>query len=124
MATPIKRQQIASLLQQTLGEIFIQESPRLFGRVMITVTSVQMASNLSFAKVYLSFMLTEDKKAMLKSVAQHKNEIKGLLGKRLGSKLRRIPDVQFYVDNSIEQAIRLDRLITNLNLPEEIETSV
>ncbi len=117
MAHPIKRQQVASLLQQTLGEILLQEGPRLFGRVMITVTGVEMASNLVFAKVYLSFMLAEDKKAMLKNVTEHKSEIRGLLGRRLGSKLRRIPDIQFYIDNTTEQAIRLARLMDNLELP-------
>jgi ribosome-binding factor A len=116
MANPIRRQQVASLIQQALGEIFIQETSRLFGRVMISVITVQLASNLSFAKVYLSFMLTDDKKALLKSISKHKNEIRWLLGKRLGSKLRIIPDIQFYMDNSIEQSIHMERLMNSLDL--------
>jgi ribosome-binding factor A len=123
MANPIRKHQVASLLQQALGEIFIQETPRLFGRVMITVTSVQMASNLSFAKVHLSFMLTDDKKNLLKSISKHKSEIKWLLGKRLGSKLRRIPDIQFYIDNSMEQAIHMERLMNSLDLPADTEAT-
>jgi ribosome-binding factor A len=116
MANPIRQQQVASLLRQTLGEIFIQETPRLFGRVMITVISVQMASNLSFAKVNLSFMLTDDKKALLKSISQHKSEIKGLLGRRLGSKLRRIPEIEFHIDTTIEKVFHMERLMNSLDL--------
>jgi ribosome-binding factor A len=116
MAKPIRRQQIATLLQQTLGEIFVQETVRLFGRAMITVTEVQMVNNLGLAKVYLSLMLTDDKKNMLKTIIQHKNELRGLLGKKLGSKLRRIPDIEFYIDNSIEHAVRIERLMNDLEL--------
>jgi len=122
MAKPIKQQQVASLLQQALGEIFIQEPPRLFGRVIITVTAVAMTNKLNLAKVYLSFMLTENKPALLKLITQRKSEFRGLLGKRLGNKLRRIPDIQFYLDNSIEQAIRIEHLINNLDLPTNQET--
>lgn len=115
MAKPIRKQQIARLLQQTLGEIFLQESPRLFGKVMITVTDVQMISNLGLAKIYISALLDGHKKELLNTVAQHKNEIRGLLGRKLGSKLRRIPDIQFYIDNSLDHAIHMERLINNLD---------
>lgn len=117
MAHPIRKQQVASLIQQALGTIFIQESPRLFGRVMITVTAVHMTNNLGLAKVYVSFMQTADKNTLLKSITARKKELRGFLGKRLGSKLRRIPDIQFYIDNSTEQAIRMEHLMNTLSIP-------
>jgi ribosome-binding factor A len=124
MATTIRIQQLNRLLQATLGEIFIQEGPRLFGRIMITVTNVQMVRNLSLAKVYLSFMLTENKKTTLKAIIEKKKELRGLLGRKLAHKLRRIPDIQFYIDNSTENAIYLGRLMDNLSEPVDKEDTL
>ena len=57
MATAVRKQQIASMIQQALGEIFLREGPRLLGQVMVTVTEVHINDNLGLAQVYLSFML-------------------------------------------------------------------
>ena len=51
MATTIRQQQVAWLLQQALGTIFLREGPKLLGRVMVTVTEVRINTNLSLAKV-------------------------------------------------------------------------
>ena len=121
MANPVRNRQVASMIQQALGEIFLQEGPRLFGRVMITVTAVRLSDNLGLAKVYLSFMLHENKATMLRSIEQRKRELRGLLGSRVGKKLRRVPDLQFYLDDSAEQAIQIDRLLNELDLPPDTE---
>ena len=59
---------VSRLLQKELGEIFQRETRLLFGNALITVTQVRVSPDLGIAKVYLSFMLVEDKKAMLDMV--------------------------------------------------------
>ncbi|MEM7055479.1 MAG: 30S ribosome-binding factor RbfA [Bacteroidota bacterium] len=117
MAKSIRNRQVANMIQQALGEIFLRETPRLFGRVMITVTAVRISDNLGLAKVYLSFMLHESKAAILESIEQRKGEIRGLLGSRVGKKLRRVPDLQFYIDDSVAEAMQISQLLDELALP-------
>ena len=59
MSDSIRQQKVASLLQKELAVIFQQESRNLFKGALITVTVVRMAPDLGFAKVYLSFFMTE-----------------------------------------------------------------
>lgn len=121
MAESVRNRQVASMLQKALGEIFLQETPRLFGRVMITVTAVYISDNLGLAKVYLSFMLYEHKASILESIEQRKGEIRRLLGIWVGKKLRRVPDLQFYVDNSVAEAMRINQLLDELDVPTDTE---
>lgn len=121
MAESVRNRQVASMIQKALGEIFLQETPRLFGRVMITVTAVHISDNLGLAKVFLSFMLNEHKASILESIEQRKGEIRKLLGIRVGKKLRRVPDLQFYIDNSVAEAMRISRLLDELDIPADTE---
>ena len=121
MAEAVRNRQVASMIQKALGEIFLQETPRLFGRAMITITAVRISDDRALAKVYLSFMLSENKAAMLESIERRKGKIRGLLGNRVGKKLRRVPHLKFYVDDSVAQAMRINQLLDELDLPTDTE---
>lgn len=120
MATPIRKQQIASIVRQALCDIFLQEASRILGRVMVTVTAVRIDDNLGLAQVYLSF-LHDNKAEMIQRITQRKKEIRGMLGERIGKKLRRVPELQFYMDNSAEYAMKINRLLNGLDLSSDIK---
>lgn len=120
MATMIRQQKVASLLQQALGTIFLREGHNLLGPVMITVTEVHVTSNLGLAKVYLSFMLHDNPAAMLQNIEQRKKELRKLLGDQIGKKLRKVPDLQFHIDDSAENARHINQLLDTLDLPSDV----
>ena len=120
MATMIRQQKVASLLQQALGTIFLREGHNLLGSVMITVTEVHVTSNLGLAKVYLSFMLHDNPAAMLQNIEQRKKELRKLLGDQIGKKLRKVPDLQFHIDDSAENARHINQLLDTLDLPSDV----
>jgi ribosome-binding factor A len=111
MSDSIRQQKVASLLQKELAVIFQQESRNLFKGALITVTVVRMAPDLGFAKVYLSFFMTEDKDALLKEIRAHKSQIRFILGKAVGKQLRVVPELQFYRDDSIDYAMNINELL-------------
>ncbi|XWN34790.1 MAG: 30S ribosome-binding factor RbfA [Roseivirga sp.] len=118
MSESIRTQKIARMLQKALGEIFLQEASRLFGNVLITVTEVRVSPDLSLAKVYLSFTLNEDKADLLANIARRKGAIRKELAHRVGKKIRRVPELDFYTDHSVEHAARMNQLLAELDLPE------
>ena len=120
MPESIRTQRVGKMLHKALGEIFVQETPQLFGEELITVTTVRLSPDLGLAKVYLSFILHQNKGAMLEKVTQQKGEIRKLLGNRIGKKLQKIPELQFYVDNSVEHATKMDQLFTELDFDEDV----
>jgi len=112
-----RQQKISRLIQRDLGEIFQKDAKGYFSNAFITVTKVRVSPDLSLAKAYLSLMLVEDKEDFI----QHINEMKGLvrrfLGERIGKKIRIVPDLHFYLDDSAEYADNIDRILKNLDIP-------
>ena len=121
MAQPIRTQKIARLLQKVLGEIFVQETSGLLGNMMITVTEVRMSPDLGLAKVYLSFLLDKDGASMLAKVEQQKGAFRKLLGDRVWNKLRKVPELRFYTDDSAVHAAKMHQLLDELDIPKDTD---
>lgn len=113
----VRTQQVARMIQKALGEVFLKETKSLFGEIFITVTHVEVTLDLGIAKVYVSVMGIQDKAKILTKVEQHKNKMRGLLGHRIGKKLRKVPELRFYLDDSVEYASRIDQLLSALPTP-------
>jgi len=106
-----RQQKIARLIQKDLGMIFQQESRNLFGGVMITVTKVNIAKDLSIARTYLSLFGTKDKEALLENIRLHTKAIRRELGIRVHNQLRIIPELHFFLDDSLDYIENIDHLL-------------
>lgn len=109
----------SKMIRKDLGEIFQQDVKDHFGKAFITVTNVRMSPDLGIARVYLSLMLVEDKDLFIESVIEKKGLIRKILGNRIGKKVRMIPDLLFFLDDSSEYADNIDRILNDLNIPPE-----
>ncbi len=109
-----KRQnKISKLLQKDIGDIFQKEVRSLFGNTMISVTKVYVTSDLSIAKVYVSLFATEDKEELLKNILRHARDIRHALGRRVKNQLRQVPELQFYLDDSLDYIENIENLLNN-----------
>ena len=116
MAQPVRIQQMARLIQKTLGEIFVKDTSRLLDNIMVTVTEVHMSPDLGTANVYLSFVLNQEDDDFLTKVKQRKGILRKLLNARVARHLRKVPDLRFYADNSVMHASKMEQLFDELNL--------
>lgn len=107
----IRQQKINSLLKKELALIFQQESMNLFHGLFITVTQVRITSDLGLAKIYLSFLMADDKPGQLEKVKQHASGVRRLLGNRVGKQLRVVPQLAFFMDDSLDYYEDIDRLL-------------
>lgn len=107
----------ARLIQKELGEIFQRDSKGLLEGMFVTITKVGVSPDLAQAKVYLSFLLVEDKKAALAKVAAQNKVIRKLLGEKIRKQARIIPELAFYIDDNLEYASKMDSIFANLNIP-------
>lgn len=106
-----RQQKISRLLQKELADIFQKESRNLFLGKMISVTVVRVSPDLGLAKSYISIFPTEDRKEVLKQVRIANPRIRGLLGRKVGKQLRVIPQLEFYIDDSLDYIDNIDRLL-------------
>lgn len=99
------------MLQKELAEMFQREARGMFGGAFITITQVQISPDLSVAKIYLSVMAVKDKKAFLEEIKKHTGEIRRHLGNRIKHQLRIVPELVFYIDDSLDYADRIEQLL-------------
>ncbi|MEE4177461.1 MAG: ribosome-binding factor A [Bacteroides sp.] len=105
-----RQKRISRLLQKDLGEILQQEGRAWFPGALITVTKVQVTSDLGLAKTYLS-IFGKGAPETLKLVETHTKEIRHQLGLRVKNQLRHIPDLRFYIDDSLDYIENIERLL-------------
>tara|TARA_Y100001933_G_C18727537_1_gene450220 strand:- start:203 stop:538 length:336 start_codon:yes stop_codon:yes gene_type:complete len=102
---------VSRLIQKDLSEIFLNQSKTHFNGLLITVTHVFISKDFSVAKVYLSLFPTKNKESFLKKINSRKKNIKLMLAKKTRSQLRKIPEIFFYIDNSIDHFEEVNALL-------------
>lgn len=108
-----RQQKINRLLQKELGEIFRVQMQPYFPGLMMTVMFVRVTSDLSLARVNLSLFPApkEGKDAVLKAIKGHAAEIRYLLGRQVHDQLRILPQLQFFIDDTLDRVARIDELL-------------
>ena len=113
-----RQKQAAGLIQRDLSELFQRNAANWLGKpTFVTVTNVTMSPDLSVAKVYLSFVLDDNRPAMMETLNQRKSDVRRVLGNRIGKAVRVVPELIFYLDESADYASHIDQLLSELNIP-------
>jgi ribosome-binding factor A len=107
----IRQNKISRLIQKELAEIFQRETPEHFKGKLISVTVVRVTSDLSIARVYLSIFPSEGSKEVLALIKQLTHQIRGLLGRRVGKQLRIVPELDFYIDDSLDYIDKIEKIL-------------
>ena len=106
-----RQNKISRLLQKDLAEIFQKEGRDFFRGIILSVTNVRISPDLSVARVYLSIFPSEKGKETLVEIKQLQSRIRGLLGQRVGKQLRIVPQLDFFIDDSLDYIDNIDRLL-------------
>lgn len=104
-----RQSRISRLIQKELSELFRQQTASMQG-VLISVTSVTISPDLGIARVRLSFFPAERGAELLESIRAQVATIRYDLGKRI-SHLRKLPELTFFVDDSLDYLERIDALL-------------
>lgn len=109
----IRQEKVANLIKQELSIIFQQNTSMRFDGTFITVTLVRMSPDLGVAKVFLSFMAVQDKEKALRQVKSQATWIRKTLAGVIGKQVRRIPELHFYIDDSLDYYDALEQALKN-----------
>lgn len=101
---------INRLIQKELGDIFLLQTKAMKG-VLISVTAVRVTSDLGVARTYLSIFPSEKGKELLENIQANVKSIRFDLGQRIGKQVRKIPELQFYIDDSLDYIENIDNLL-------------
>ena len=101
---------VARLVQKDLSEIFQQQTRMMHG-VMVSVTTVRVSPDLSICRVYLSIFPSEKAEEMITNINNNQKSIRYELGKRERHQLRIIPELKFFIDDSLDYIDNIDKLL-------------
>jgi len=110
-----RQQKINRLMQKELSEVF-QAQTRATHGLLVTVSQVRVSPDLSTARVYLSIFPGEQAQTVLQSVQQQAKTIRHDLAERLRFQLRRMPELAFFLDDSLDYAETIDAILDKIKL--------
>ena len=105
-----RQNRISRLLQKELSLIFQSQTCMMHG-VMVSVTKVRISPDLSICTAYLSVFPSEKGEEILKNISANEKTIRYDLGKRVRNQLRIIPELRFFLDDSLDYLEHIDELL-------------
>jgi ribosome-binding factor A len=110
-----KQRQVAEVIKRNLSMVLQDEGGYIYGVApLVTVTEVKMTPDFSIAKVYFSVFNIEDKQTPIIAMEANYARLRHALAKRIKSAVRRIPEIQFYLDDTLDEMYRVDALFEKL----------
>ncbi|MBC2838169.1 30S ribosome-binding factor RbfA [Robiginitalea sp. SC105] len=105
-----RQKKIAGVLQQDLAEI-LQRTATDGGLqgVILSVTKVHVTSDLSIAKVYVSIFPVKEAAALIKGIKAQKAQFRHELARRTRNQLRRVPELLFFLDDSLDYIENIEK---------------
>lgn len=105
-----RQQKIARLIQKELGEMFLLQTKATHG-LLVSVSTVRISPDMSVCRVYLSVFPSEKSKEVVDNINSNVRSVRYELGKRLRFQLRIIPELRFFVDDSLDYIEHIDELL-------------
>lgn len=117
----IRQEKFARLLQRDLSTIIQQRTHSFFEGKMIMVNDVEVSPDLGYAKVYLGFINQNEKDYLLGLVQFHSKELRHELAQKIRNEVRKIPELTFYIDNTLDNALKMEKILEKLKENDELK---
>ncbi len=110
-----RQRQVAGVLQEELNDIFRKLGLNMMSGGMVSIASVKVTPDLLEARIYLSFFKIENTGQALKHITDREWEIKKELTSKVKNQLRRMPILQFYMDDTLEYVFKMEDIFKKIN---------
>jgi ribosome-binding factor A len=110
-----RQKQVGGLIQEDLNNIFQRFGLNMIDGGMVSISSVKITPDLLEARVYLSFFQVADANEALKKIQERAGEIKRELGNRVRQQLRRIPEIKYFKDDTLDHVFRMEEIIKKIS---------
>jgi ribosome-binding factor A len=114
-----RQKQVASVLEKDLNEIFQRLGISMMDGGMISISSVKITPDLFDARIYLSFFKVKDPVQALKTIEEKSWEIKRELTSRVRHQLRSMPQLSFFIDDTLEYVDKMEKLFKDIKTTED-----
>ena len=110
-----RQKQVGKLVMEELSDIFQKEGMNIVDGGMVSISKVMITPDLLEARVYISFYQVKDQSALLYKIKERGWEWRKLLGQRIKNQLRRVPELAFYSDDTLDHVFKMEELFKKIN---------
>jgi ribosome-binding factor A len=118
-----RQKQIAGLIQEEINIIFQRLGLNMINGGMVSISSVKVTPDLLEARIYLSVFNSADTQNALAKIQERAWEIKKELAARVKNQLRRIPELKFFLDDTLDNVFKMEELFKQIKSDESKESS-
>lgn len=104
-----RQRRVAQIIQEDFAELFRKQAADTQKNLLITVSDVRVTVDLSIAKIYLSIFPNEYRVPIMKEIETNKSQYRNYIGQKMAKQVRIIPELQFYIDTSLDDVERIER---------------
>ena len=112
-----RQKQVGSLLQEEMSDIFQRMGLNMVDGGMVSISNVKITPDLLEARIYLSLFQVKDAKAAMQKIEDKKWEIKKELAAKVKHQLRRIPELKFFKDDTLDHVFKMEELFKQIKPP-------
>jgi len=109
-----RQRQVAKLIMEELSDIFQREGINVIEGGMVSISKVTMTPDLLEARVFLSLFQIKNRAELLQTIKERTKEFRNLLGLRVRNQLRRVPDIHFFEDDTLEYVDKMENIFKKL----------
>jgi len=106
-----RQNKISRLVQREMADILLQLNKSKYHGKLISVTIVRVTKDMGIARIYLSIYPSEFANEILSEIQMNGKSLRGELGRRIGKSVRIIPELEFYIDDSLDYIDHIDDLL-------------
>jgi ribosome-binding factor A len=118
-----RQKQVAAVLQQELNDIFMRLGLNMLDGGMVSISSVKVTPDLLEARIYLSFFKVLEPKSAIKKIEARSWEIKKELTDRVKHQLRRIPVINFFLDDTLDYVFKMEEVFKQISTDKNEDTN-
>jgi ribosome-binding factor A len=106
-----RQQKVARQIQKDISNLFLKECAELVRGVIVSVTAVRVSPDLEYARIYLSIFPFDRHEEIMAKIQAESWKIRKLLGAKMRNQLRLVPEITFFLDDSLEYIENIDNLL-------------
>jgi len=106
-----RQKQIAGVIHEEITSIFRKMGLSMVDGGLVSISSVKVTPDLLETRIYLSVFQAKDNAAVLKKVEDKAHEIKRELASKLKHQLRRIPEIKYFLDDTLDHVFKMEELL-------------
>ncbi|HEY9176987.1 MAG TPA: 30S ribosome-binding factor RbfA [Flavipsychrobacter sp.] len=109
-----RQKQVGQLVMEEMSDIFQREGINIINGGMVSISKVSVTPDLLEARIFLSLYKIEKPEELIKEIESRTGELRNQLGRRVRHQLRRIPELKFFMDDTLDHVFKMEALLKSI----------